>query len=91
MKLISKTDQNIITAHAQSIHVRIEFTQRNTLNVRIATAFNKIPIVNKFVFCMGDQFDVNLSNYNIHTPTNDIDNIFSNNTVHKAIIGIIIP
>ena len=40
---------------------------------------------------MGDQFDVNLSNYNIHTPTNDIDNIFSNNTVHKAVIGIIIP
>ena len=32
---------------------------------------------------MGDQFDVNLSNYNMHTPTNDIDNIFSSSTVHK--------
>ena len=39
---------------------------------------------------MGGQFDVNLSNYNMHTPTNDIDNIFLSNTVHKAIIGIII-
>ena len=39
---------------------------------------------------MGDQFDVNLSNYNMYTPTNDIDNIFLSNTVHKAIIGIII-
>ena len=50
-----------------------------------------ISKVNKFVFCMGDQFDVNLSNYNIHTRTNDIDNIILDNTVHKAIIGIIIP
>ena len=29
---------NIITAHAQIIHVRIEFIRRNTFNVRIATA-----------------------------------------------------
>ena len=27
----------------------------------------------------------------MHTHTDDIDNIFSSNTVHKAIIGIIIP
>ena len=40
---------------------------------------------------MGDQFNVSLSNYNLCTHTNDIDNIFSNNTVHEAIIGIIIP
>ena len=46
---------------------------------------------NKLVFCMGDQFDVNLSNYNIHNHTHDTDNIFSNKTVHEAIIGIIIP
>ena len=40
---------------------------------------------------MGDQLDDNLSNYNIHTRTNDIDNIFSNNTGHEAIIGSTIP
>ena len=39
---------------------------------------------------MKNQFDVNLSNY-IHTRSSDIDNIFSNNIVHEAIIGIIIP
>ena len=50
----------------------------------------KISEENKLVFCMGDQFNVNLSNCNVHTRTDDIDNIFSNNTVHGAIIGIII-
>ena len=30
MKLIFKKYQNIITAHAQSIHIRIEFTRRKT-------------------------------------------------------------
>ena len=34
----------------------------------------KISKESKLVFCMGDQFDVNLSNYNIHTHTDDIDN-----------------
>ena len=34
---------------------------------------------------MGDQFNVNLSNYNLHTHANGINNIFSNNTVHKAV------
>ena len=38
----NKKYQNIITAHAQSIHVRIEFTRRNTFNVRIATTFFKV-------------------------------------------------
>ena len=40
---------------------------------------------------MGDQFNVNFSNYNVHTHTNDSDNIFSNNATHEAITGIIIP
>ena len=48
----------------------------------------KISEENKPVFCMGDQCDINLSNYNVHTHANDIDNIFSNHTVHEAIIGI---
>ena len=40
MKLILKKSkyQNIITLHAQSIHVQIEFVRRNTFNVQIATA-----------------------------------------------------
>ena len=37
---------------------------------------------------MGDQFNVNNSNYNVHAHINDIDNIFSNNTVHEAIIDL---
>ena len=32
-----KLHQNIITAHAQIIHVQNEFTRRNRFNVRIAT------------------------------------------------------
>ena len=43
---------------------------------------------NKLLLCMGDQFNVNLSNYNVYTHT---DNIFSNNTVYEAIIEIIVP
>ena len=50
--------------------------------------FTKISKESKLVFCMGDQFNINLSTYNVHTHAND--NIFSNNTVHEAIIGIII-
>ena len=42
VKLMS--DENIITAHAQSIHVRIEFTRRNTFNVRIATNNKRFAI-----------------------------------------------
>ena len=70
----------------------------------------KIFEENKLVFCLGDQFNVNLSNYNVYTHTNEfltimihiiycptdhsasiVDNIFSKNTVHEAIIEIIIP
>ena len=60
-------------------------------NKYIDRILKQISKESTLVFCMGDQFDVNLSNYDVHIRTNDIDNIFSNNTVHEAIIGIIIP
>ena len=57
----------------------------------IARILTEISKENKLVFCMGYQFNVNFLNYNVHTHTNDIDNTFSDNTVHEAITGIIIP
>ena len=64
-------------------HPNIEFEKSYQYSDRILT---KISRENKLVFCMGDQFEVNLSNCNVHTYTNDVGNIFSNNTVHEAII-----
>ena len=57
----------------------------------IHRSLTKITKEKEIVFCMGDQFHVNILSYNIHFYTNHIDNIFSNNTVHEAKIRIIIP
>ena len=38
----------------------------------------KIVRENKLIFCMGDFLNVNLLNYNVHNPTNDLDSLLSN-------------
>ena len=38
VKLKKSNYQNIDIAHAQNVHIQIEFRQQNTFNIRIATA-----------------------------------------------------
>ena len=52
MKLLKY--QNVITAHAQSIHVRIEFTRRNTFRVLYIKAGPTKFTISNFIFTVSN-------------------------------------
>ena len=69
VEIKNKESQNVLCCCAY----RHPNTEIDKFNKYIDTVMAKISKENKLVFCMGD-FNVNLSNYNVHTHTNDFLN-----------------